>query len=58
MLNSFEHVYESGTLVMESGQLALQANGSILVKQGDCALLVYRNDVQTSLWHRFLPTNH
>ena len=40
MLNSFEHVYESGTLVMESGQLALQANGSILVKQGDCALLV------------------
>ena len=40
MLNSFEHVYESGTLIMESGQLALQANGSILVKQGDCALLV------------------
>ena len=40
MLNSFEHVYESGTLVMETGQLALQANGSILVKQGDCALLV------------------
>ncbi len=40
MLTSFEHVYESGTLVMESGQLALQANGSILVKQGDCALLV------------------
>ncbi len=40
MLNSFEHVYESGTLVMESGQLALQANGSVLVKQGDCALLV------------------
>ena len=40
MLASFEHVYESGTLVMESGQLALQANGSILVKQGDCALLV------------------
>ena len=40
MLTSFEHVYESGTLIMESGQLALQANGSILVKQGDCALLV------------------
>ena len=40
MLASFEHVYDSGTLVMESGQLALQANGSILVKQGDCALLV------------------
>ena len=40
MLNSFEHVYESGTLVMESGQLALQANGSILVKQGDNALLI------------------
>ena len=40
MLNSFKHDYESGTLVMESGQLALQANGSILVKQGDCALLV------------------
>ena len=40
MLASFEHVYESGALVMESGQLALQANGSILVKQGDCALLV------------------
>ena len=40
MLNSFEHVYDSGTLVMETGQLALQANGSILVKQGDCALLV------------------
>ena len=40
MLTTFEHVYESGKLVMESGQLALQANGSILVKQGDCALLV------------------
>ena len=40
MMNSFEHVYESGTLTMESGQLALQANGSVLVKQGDCALLV------------------
>lgn len=40
MLNSFEHVYDSGTLIMETGQLALQANGSILVKQGDCALLV------------------
>ena len=40
MLASFEHVYDSGTLIMESGQLALQANGSILVKQGDCALLV------------------
>ena len=40
MLHSFEHVYESGTLIMETGQLALQANGSILVKQGDCALLV------------------
>ena len=40
MLASFEHVYQPGTLVMESGQLALQANGSILVKQGDCALLV------------------
>ena len=40
MLNSFEHAYESGTLIMESGQLALQANGSILVKQGDCALLI------------------
>ena len=40
MQNSFEHVYDSGTLIMETGQLALQANGSILVKQGDCALLV------------------
>ena len=40
MLHSFEHAYEPGTLIMESGQLALQANGSILVKQGDCALLV------------------
>ena len=40
MLKSFEHVYEPGTLIMESGQLALQANGSVLVKQGDCALLV------------------
>ena len=40
MSTSFEHVYDSGTLIMESGQLALQANGSILVKQGDCALLV------------------
>ena len=40
MLTVFEHVYESGNLVMETGQLALQANGSVLVKQGDCALLV------------------
>lgn len=40
MLTSFEHTYESGTLVMETGQLALQANGSVLVKQGDCALLI------------------
>ncbi len=40
MLTTFEHVYESGTLIMETGQLALQANGAVLVKQGDCALLV------------------
>ena len=40
MLTAFEHDYESGTLIMETGQLALQANGAVLVKQGDCALLV------------------
>ena len=38
--SSFQHAYESGTLTLETGQLALQANGSVLVKQGDCALLI------------------
>ncbi len=40
MFASFEHSYESGTLVFETGQLALQANGSVLVRQGDCVLLI------------------
>ena len=58
MLTTFEHVYESGTLIMETGQLALQANGAVLVKQGDCALLVAATMSKPREGHRLLPPHH
>ena len=40
MVSHFERNVGSSTLVLESGKLALQANGSVLIRQGDNVLLV------------------
>ena len=40
MLSSYECTIGSKTLSIESGKLALQANGSITIRYGDCLLLV------------------
>jgi len=40
MVHSFEHVVGSETLSIEGGKLAQQANGSVVLRYGDCVLLV------------------
>ena len=40
MLSTFQRDVGSGTLVLKTGVLAQQANGSVLVTYGDCAVLV------------------
>ena len=40
MLTSYECTIGSKTLSIESGKLALQANGSLTIRYGDCLLLV------------------
>ncbi len=40
MLSTFQRDIGSGTLVLKTGVLAQQANGSVLVTYGDCAVLV------------------
>ena len=39
-MSSFRREVGSSTLTLESGKLAQQANGSVLLRYGDCALLV------------------
>ena len=40
MFSNFECEIESVSLSMESGKLALQANGSVLIRYRDCVFLV------------------
>ena len=40
MLSTFSREVGSGSLSLESGKLALQANGSVVLRYGDCVLLI------------------
>ena len=39
MHESFQHSLGTNTLVFETGKLAHQANGSVLLRYGDCVFL-------------------
>ena len=40
MLSTFSREVGTGSLSLESGKLALQANGSVVLRYGDCVLLI------------------
>ena len=42
-------------LTIETGQLAKQANGAVLVRYGDTAVSIYSNCIKRAKKCRFLP---
>ena len=55
MLSSYECTIGSKTLSIESGKLALQANGSLTIRYGDCLLLVTATMAQPREGIDFFP---